>query len=83
MDLSMSLNCSANPTSSSQMNSAEFTKDMAADYMDMAADFFEEQQEAIRESDQSDWEFIDSNYDDLAPWTPKSMSSTTSMTLTT
>lgn len=49
------------------MNSAEFTKDIAADYLDMAADFFEEQQEAMRESDQQDWEFIDSHFDDLSP----------------
>lgn len=49
------------------MNSAEFTNNLAADYMDMAADFFEEQQEAIRESDMEDWEFIDSNFDDLSP----------------
>lgn len=54
------------------MNSAEFTNNLAADYMDMAADFFEEQQEAIRESDMEDWEFIDSNFDDLSPWTTNS-----------
>ncbi len=66
MDLSMSLNCSFFLLFNA-MNSAEFTDNLAADYMDMAADFFEEQQESIRESDMQDWEFIDSTFDDLSP----------------
>ncbi len=66
MDLSMSLNCSFFLLFNA-MNSAEFMSDFAADYFDSMSDYLEEQQESIRETDQSDWEFIDSTFDDLSP----------------
>ncbi len=41
------------------MDSNLFNKDLAADYLDCMSDYFEQEQEAIRETTQSDWSMVD------------------------
>ena len=63
MDLSMSLNCSAKPTFKSLQimhSNLDFIDEQRnADMLDALADIAHEQEQAMRESEQSEWDGVD------------------------
>jgi hypothetical protein len=62
MDLSMSLNCSANTTLNSPQMAHQLDQNYNADLLDAMSDMAEEQYQAMTETDPSDWEGV--IYDD-------------------
>ena len=55
MDLSMSLNCSANTTLNSPQMAHQLDNNYNADLLDAMADYVYEQDQAMRESSPQDW----------------------------